>query len=247
MENIELWSPAPAQSTRWADNDSSSRVRIFSGWPTGATPPTSWPVWARTNSGEARRILPVPSRSATLRTSTLAAPLARMSSGVPSSSNTRLLVIAATSQPSAAAAAAAVGTFASNTVTVSWAPRAVRARLTLATGPGQASGLIAQNPWASRMASSSSSAVAFLRFRVVRVERGVAGLLPGRVAEPDEHQHAEREPLQRVGQVGAFISGRLGERERHVLHRRRLGGQLSVGASQQRIAQLPGIGGEVDR
>ena len=52
--------------------------------------------------------------------------------------------MAATSQPSAAAAAAAVGTFESNTVTVSWAPKAVSARLTFATGSGKASGLIGQ-------------------------------------------------------------------------------------------------------
>ena len=52
--------------------------------------------------------------------------------------------MAATSQPSAAAAAAAVGTFESNTVTVSWAPNAVRARFTFATGSGKISRLIRQ-------------------------------------------------------------------------------------------------------
>ena len=194
-------------------------------------------------------MLPVPNCAATFRTSTLAAPLARISSGAPSRSNTRLLVMAATSQPSAVAAAAAVGTVESNTVTVSSAPSTVNARFTRATGSGTTMS-IPQNPWASRMASSSSSAVAFfrlrgtgrrratgplecitppaeanvagLRFGVLGVDGGVAGLLTGGVPEADEHQHAEGKPLQRVGQVCALLGGRLGEREGHLRHGRAL-------------------------
>ena len=72
----------------------STTVRSGAGCPTGATPPTSWPVAASTNSGDARRTRAAPTSAATLPVSTRWAPLASTSSGSPSASKTRLLAIA---------------------------------------------------------------------------------------------------------------------------------------------------------
>jgi len=87
----------------------STSVRSGAGCPTGATPPITWPVDWRTNSGSARLTLSAPTRAATRAVSTRCAPLVSTSSGAPSALKTRLLAIAPTSQPSCAAAVAAVG------------------------------------------------------------------------------------------------------------------------------------------
>ena len=104
------------------------------GCPTGATPPTSWPVAASTNSGVARRTRSAPTSAATLAVSTRCAPLASTSSGAPSASKTRLFAIAPTAQPSASAAAAAVGTGTSNRRTSAATPPARSAATTRSTG-----------------------------------------------------------------------------------------------------------------
>jgi hypothetical protein len=86
-----------------------------------------------TNSGVARRSLPIPNSAATFAVSTRCAPDVRISTGVPSPSKIRLLAIAPTSHPSSAAAAAAVGT-ASSRITISpVAPAARRASATFCT------------------------------------------------------------------------------------------------------------------
>src|SRR5919205_2789118 len=264
MENMEWWSPAPAHSVAWSSSETSSSVRILAGCPTGATPPTSWPVWCRTKSGAARRIRPVPNWEATSLRSTFAAPLARISRGEPSTSNTRLLVIAATSQPRAAAAAAAVGTVPGRTVTVSRAPAAVR---TLATGsagksvlpPSVALGIqdrvflfFRRRPLAlpgnRRTTAGSRSSVDRLAIRqlsVLGIHGGVARLLPCRVAKGHEHEESKGEPLKRIGQVRPLLHGGHGERLRHVRHLRCLGRELPVGAGQERIAELGGVRGQV--
>ncbi len=83
-------------------------VGTGAGWPMGETPPITWPVCSRTNSGFARSSRPAPIRAAVARVSTRCAPEVRISTGVPPSSKTRLLAIAPTSHPSASAASAAV-------------------------------------------------------------------------------------------------------------------------------------------
>src|SRR5215213_4461126 len=132
--NIVWWSPPPAHSSGKAARSTSTTVRSGRGCPTGATPPTSCPVAASTNSAVARRTRPAPTRAATLAVSTRCAPLARTSSGAPSASKTRLFAIAPTSQPSASAAAAAVGTGTSKRRTSAATPPACRAATTSSTG-----------------------------------------------------------------------------------------------------------------
>src|SRR4051794_22756375 len=107
-KTVWAWPPA-AQTTSYRSSQVSTRVRIGSGWPSGATPPIVWPVAARTNSGVALVTFSAPTRAATRLVSTRWAPLVRTSRGAPSAANTRLLAIAPTAQPSRSAAAWAVG------------------------------------------------------------------------------------------------------------------------------------------
>lgn len=101
--------PAAAQTTSYFASQVSTSVRIGAGCPTGATPPMTWPVQARTDLASARDTALAPVSAATRAVSTRCAPLVITSSGPPSAANTRLLAIAPTSQPSCAAAAAALG------------------------------------------------------------------------------------------------------------------------------------------
>lgn len=101
--------PAAAQTTSYFASQASTSVRIGAGCPTGATPPMTWPVQARTDLASARDTAQAPISAATRAVSTRCAPLVITSSGSPSAANTRLLAMAPTSQPSWAAAAAALG------------------------------------------------------------------------------------------------------------------------------------------
>ena len=99
----------------------SSQVGTVAGWAMGETPPITWPVCSRTNSGVARLSLSTPIRWAVSVVSTRWAPEVRMSTGLPPASKSRLLAIAPTGQPRAAAASAAVCTD-SGRMTISPAP-----------------------------------------------------------------------------------------------------------------------------
>ena len=88
---------------------------IGDGWAIGDTPPITWPVCSRTNSGVARLSFGNPWSLLTLAVSTRWAPEVKISTGVPSASKSRLLAIAPTSQPNASAAKAAVWTLAGST------------------------------------------------------------------------------------------------------------------------------------
>src|SRR5262252_2190799 len=115
--------PAAAQTTSCRPSHWSTSVRSGRGWPTGATPPMTWPVASRTNSGSARLTRPAPTRTATFAVSTRCAPLVSTSSGAPSALKIRLLAIAPTSQPSWAAAVAAVGAGSGSSLTCPVTPR----------------------------------------------------------------------------------------------------------------------------
>src|SRR5215207_9348521 len=93
----------------------------------------AWPVCRRTNSGAARPIRGTPRSPATRVSSTRWAPLVITSSGLPSTSNTRLFAIAPTGTPSWAAAAAAVRALSGRWRTVPAAPAARSRRATSAT------------------------------------------------------------------------------------------------------------------
>src|SRR5262252_2665574 len=122
--------PAAAQTTSCRPSHWSTSVRSGRGWPTGATPPMTWPVASRTNSGSARLTRPAPTRTATFAVSTRCAPLVSTSSGAPSALKTRLLAIAPTSQPSWLAAATAVGAGSGSSLTCPLTPSSRRTSAT---------------------------------------------------------------------------------------------------------------------
>jgi len=92
--------PAAAQTSSYLSSQTSTRVRIGAGWPTGATPPMACPVHSRTERASARATTEAPVSAATRAVSTRCAPLVMTSSGAPSALKIRLLAIAPTSQPS---------------------------------------------------------------------------------------------------------------------------------------------------
>src|SRR4051794_31605414 len=115
------------------------------GCPIGDTPPITWPVCRRTNSGLARRSAVTPRVAATFPVSTRWAPEVRISTGAPSASKSRLFAIAPTSQPSASAASAAVCTESGRTSMRPRPPRPASAvrNLVMAACSGRGSWLMA--------------------------------------------------------------------------------------------------------
>ncbi len=138
--------PAAAHTTSYLSSQVSTRVRIGTGWPTGATPPMACPVHSRTERASARCTAEAPTSAATRVSRTRWAPLVMTSSGAPSALKTRLFAIAPTSQPSWAAAVAAVGAGSGSSRTWPATPRSRSTAANDAKSTGMTSRLAGPRP-----------------------------------------------------------------------------------------------------
>ncbi len=83
VENTAAGCPAAAHTTSYCWSWESSHVGTGAGWAMGETPPITWPVCSRTNSGLARFSPGTPIRAAVASVSTRCEPEVRISTGEP--------------------------------------------------------------------------------------------------------------------------------------------------------------------